>query len=230
MTALAGRLRVEVSDTGIGIPRAAREHLFEMFHQADSSTTRRFGGTGLGLAITRHLARLMGGDVGFKSRVGRGSTFWIEIAAPPASKPDAAAAEQVEGLGGLRVLVVEDNATNRLIARKLLENLGAYVWEAEDGERGVEAAALGGVDLILMDVQMPGMDGLEATRLIRAAEDPRRRIPVIALTANVLAHQKQAYFDVGMNGVVAKPISPVALMTEIARVAAGEPDAAYVAA
>lgn len=224
MTAPSGRLRFEVQDTGIGIPEGFADHLFERFHQADGSTTRRFGGTGLGLAITRHLAQLMGGDVGFTSVEGEGSTFWLEIDAPPTERPNERASEQIEGLGGLRVLVVEDNATNRLIARKLLENLGAYVTEAEDGERGVEAACAGGHDLILMDVQMPGMDGLEATRLIRQSENPRRRAPIIALTANVLAHQQQAYFDCGMNGVVAKPISPLALVTEIARVAAEEAD------
>jgi PAS domain S-box-containing protein len=220
-----GRLRFEVSDTGIGVPEAARGHMFERFQQADSSTTRRFGGTGLGLAITRRLARMMGGDVDFRSVEGQGSTFWLDIAAPPVDRPDEGAADQLCGLGGLRVLVVEDNATNRIIARRLLEHFGAYVSEAQDGEEGVQAAARGGFDLILMDVQMPGMDGIEATRLIRSAEAPARRVPIIALTANVLTHQKQTYVAAGMDGVVAKPISPGELLAEINRVACGDADA-----
>ena len=115
-------------------------------------------------------------------------------------------------LSGLRVLVVEDNATNRLIATKILQNLGAAVETADDGHEGVAAAMRGGFDLILMDVQMPGMDGLEATRCIRALDTPVAETPIIALTANVLAHQRDTYIAAGMNGVAAKPISPAALM------------------
>ncbi len=209
----------EVSDTGVGIAPEARSRLFERFQQADTSTTRRFGGTGLGLAITRRLATLMGGDVDFDSVEGEGSTFRLRIDAPSTPAPGGVQAVAPEGLGGLRVLVVEDNPTNRLIARKLLEQLGAFVAEAEDGERGVAAALAGGHDLILMDVQMPGMDGLEATRRIRAGENPRRRTPIIALTADVLSHQTNSYTKAGMNGVIAKPISPALMLTEIARVA-----------
>ena len=218
----ASVLRFEIEDTGIGISEAAQGHLFQRFHQADASTTRRFGGSGLGLAITHSLAELMRGEVGFRSHEGQGSTFWLEISAPVATAtaqaPDAAA----DMLAGVRVLVVEDNATNRLIATKLLENLGASVETAADGYLGVEAASRGGFDLILMDVQMPGIDGVEAARRIRALGGEAAATPIVALTANVLAHQRRAYLDAGMDGVVGKPIMPEALLTEIARVFAAQ--------
>ena len=127
-------------------------------------------------------------------------------------------------LEAFRILVVEDNATNRLIATKLLENLGASVETAADGYLGVEAAARGGFDLILMDIQMPGIDGLEAARRIRALGGPAAATPIVALTANVLAHQRQAYLDAGMDGVVGKPISPAALLSEIAKLGAPSED------
>jgi CheY-like chemotaxis protein len=220
-----GRLRFEVEDTGIGIPAEVQDRIFGRFDQGDASTTRRFGGSGLGLAITRRLSQMMGGDVGFVSHEGVGSTFWLEVAAetmriepsraePPPPPP---AAQETGVLDGLRLLVVEDNPTNRIIATKLLEQLGASVETAADGFLGVEAAARGGFDLILMDVQMPGMDGLEAARQVRALPAPIGQTPIVALTANVLAHQRQAYLDAGMDGVVGKPISPTVLLTEIAR-------------
>jgi signal transduction histidine kinase len=215
------RLRFEIQDTGVGIPKEAHGFLFQRFQQADSSTTRRFGGTGLGLAITRRLAELMEGAVGFDSVEGEGSTFWLEIVAPAAEPVVAGPEIAAACLNGLRVLIVEDNATNRLIATKILENLGASAETAEDGQVGVEAAKRGGFDLILMDVQMPRMDGMEATRHIRALGGPVAETPIIALTANVLAHQRDTYLAAGMNGVVAKPISPADLMTEIARIASG---------
>jgi len=155
--------------------------------------------------------------VGFTSKPGEGSTFWLEVSAEAAvARIDhAAALEPV--LSGLKILVVEDNATNRMIACKLLENMGAAVTTAEDGYEGVESAAGGAFDLILMDVQMPGIDGLEAARRIRRMAGPVASTPIVALTANVLAHQRQSYLDAGMDGVVGKPISPSALLTEIAR-------------
>jgi len=218
LTRAAGdALRFEVADTGVGIPEAALDRLFGQFQQGDSSTTRRFGGTGLGLAITRRLARLMGGDVGFESRDGVGSTFWLEVHAPPVEAPVAGAVDDAP-LQNLRVLVVEDNATNRLIATRLLGSMGVSVETAQDGAEGVEAAARGGFDLILMDVQMPGMDGLEATRRIRALGGPAAATPIVALTANAMTHQRDSYLCSGMNGLVAKPISPPALLAEIARV------------
>jgi PAS domain S-box-containing protein len=210
-------LRLEIEDTGVGIPAQAQDRVFQRFDQGDASTTRRFGGSGLGLTITRKLAEMMGGDVGFTSVEGVGSTFWLEVAAPPAERVQAVQETTGAVLDGLRILVVEDNSTNRMIATKLLENLGASVETATDGLLGVEAAARVAFDLILMDVQMPGIDGLEAARRIRAQGGPSAAVPIIALTANVLAHQRLSYLEAGMDGVVGKPISPAALLTEIAR-------------
>jgi CheY-like chemotaxis protein len=218
-------LRFEVEDTGIGIARAAQDRIFQRFDQADVSSTRRFGGSGLGLAVTRRLAQMMGGDVGFTSVEHRGSTFWLEVAAEPVS-PALGEPEIEPFLSGLQILVVEDNPTNRLIATRMLTNLGATVETAADGLLGVEAAGRGAFDLILMDVQMPGIDGAEAARRIRAMGEPAAQAPIIALTANVLPHQRQAYLDAGMNGVVGKPISPAALLAEISRVSSGEASAA----
>jgi PAS domain S-box-containing protein len=213
------RLRFEIEDTGIGIPEAAQASLFRRFQQADGSTSRRFGGSGLGLAITRRLADLMDGGVGFVSREGEGSTFWLELSAPVA-EPRAEVVEEDGPLAleGLRALLVEDNPTNRLVASKMLEALGVSVAMAEHGGLGVEAARTGDFDLILMDVQMPVMDGLEATRRIRALGGEAASTPIIGLTANAMAHQRDAYTTAGMDGLVAKPISPAALVAEIARV------------
>ena len=212
-----GFLRFEVIDTGVGIPAEAQDRVFQRFDQGDASTTRKFGGSGLGLAITKKLAEMMSGAVGFTSEEGLGSTFWLEVEAEAAD----AVAETCEAidpvLDGLRVLVVEDNPTNRMIATKLLESMGALVDTAADGYLGVEAAGRGDFHLILMDVQMPGIDGLEAARRIRALGGVAAQTPIVALTANVLAHQRRAYLDAGMDGVVGKPISPGVLLREIAR-------------
>jgi PAS domain S-box-containing protein len=219
-----GFLRFDVIDTGVGIPAEAQDRVFQRFDQGDASTTRKFGGSGLGLAITKKLAEMMSGAVGFTSEVGLGSTFWLEVQAPP-TEPLTETAETLEPvLEGLRVLIVEDNATNRMIATKLLESLGAQVDTAADGYLGVEAARQGGFHLILMDVQMPGIDGLEAARRIRTLGGAAAETPIVALTANVLAHQRSAYLDAGMDGVVGKPISPGVLLREIARLSAPAPD------
>jgi CheY-like chemotaxis protein len=214
------RLRFEIEDTGIGIPEAVQATLFNRFQQADGSTSRRFGGSGLGLAITRRLAELMDGDVGFASQEGVGTTFWLEICAD-VTEPAAATEETpATALDGLRILLVEDNPTNRLVASKILEAMGVIVSTAEHGGEGVDAARSGSYDLILMDVQMPVMDGLEATRCIRALGGKAALTPIVGLTANAMAHQRETYLAAGMNGVAAKPISATALVTEITKAVA----------
>lgn len=219
------RLRIEIEDTGVGISVAARARLFERFEQGDGSTTRRFGGSGLGLAATKALTEQMGGRVGFKSREGRGSTFWIDIPAPACEPPLSGPEADERWLQGLKVLVVEDNATNRLVATRMLGALGADVDTAVDGADGVRRAAAQTYDLIFMDIQMPVMDGIEAARRIRALPGPVGQTPIVATTANVMADQVERYRQAGMDGHVAKPISPSALLGEIARIS-GEAAAA----
>jgi len=213
------RLRFEVADSGVGIPKGAQARLFDRFEQVDSSTTRNFRGTGLGLAITRSLAELMGGQIAFESEENIGSTFWLEIPAPAVAAPLDAGPTSVEAevLEGLRVLVVDDNATNRLVASKIVESLGAGAVAVDDGPGAIEAVRCTRFDLILMDVNMPGMDGMEATRRIRGLGGETGVTPVIALTANVMAHQRKAYLAAGMDGMVPKPFSPAALLAEIGR-------------
>ncbi|WGM38152.1 ATP-binding protein [Caulobacter sp. NIBR1757] len=217
----ARTLTFEIADTGIGIAAEAQERLFERFRQADGSATRQYGGSGLGLAIARGLAEQMGGHISLDSAPGQGSTFRVEIAAPACDAAVAGPADEDDAmLGGLRVLIVEDNATNRLIATRMLEHLGASVATADDGAQGLRAAALQVFDLIFMDIQMPVMDGLAATAGIRALDSPAARTPIIAMTANALAHQVESYLAAGMNGWIAKPLSPAALVRTVAEVLA----------
>jgi len=215
------KLRCEVKDTGIGIPAAAQAALFDRFAQADTGTTRRFGGTGLGLAISRSLTRMMGGEMGFESVEGAGSTFWFEVDAPAAEAVDAAPLSDLREtpLEGLRVLIVDDNRTNRIVGMKTLEALGATADTAEGGEAALEAMQTVAYDLVLMDINMPGMDGMEATRRIRRLGGAAARTPIVALTADVMGHHTASYKAAGMDGFVPKPFSPSELLAEVLKLA-----------
>jgi len=211
-------LRISVSDTGIGIPPEAQARLFQEFSQVDASTTRRFGGTGLGLAICRRIAMAMGGDIGVSSRPGAGSTFTVSVELDRARAPLVREAEATAwALTPLQILLAEDNAVNREVALGLLRRDGHAVTVVTDGAEAVAAARQGPFDVILMDVHMPGMDGMEATRRIRGLPGREAQVPIVALTADVMTHHQQAYRDAGMNGFVPKPFSPTQLLTEIAR-------------
>ncbi|MFO1287840.1 MAG: MASE3 domain-containing protein [Rubrivivax sp.] len=216
-------LRFTVQDTGIGIGPEAMARLFTAFEQADSSTTRRYGGTGLGLALTRRLAQLMGGDAGAESRPGSGSSFWFTARlrraadeAPPAQAgpgPRQAEAELKRAHAGRRVLLAEDEPVNREIIEFLLQQVGLTVTKAEDGEAAVQAALQGTHDLVLMDMQMPRLDGIEATRRIRAAAGTAP--PIVALTANAFHEDRERCLQAGMNDFVSKPVAPERLYAVI---------------
>ncbi len=207
-------VRATVSDTGIGIERSKLPKLFGKFAQADASTTRRYGGTGLGLAISHRLVQLMGGTIDVTSRVGEGSTFTVVLplrrSAAEIVRPQAEP-EQTRAMARetpLRVLAAEDNPTNQLVLRALLEPLGAEITMVADGREAVEAFEQSAFDVVLMDVQMPRMNGLDATRAIRALEARRggAATPILALTANVMSHQIEGYLEAGMDGYIAKPL------------------------
>jgi PAS domain S-box-containing protein len=216
-------LYVAVHDTGIGLSGEQQARLFRAFEQADASTTRAYGGTGLGLAISKRLAQLMGGEIGVRSTEGVGSTFWallpmtalpddapLEAALAPAAASASAVTEaQLRARGG-RVLLAEDNAINQMVAEELLSAVGLQVDIAGNGQLAVEQAAHKRYDLILMDMQMPVMDGLTATRLIRQ-QPAHMHTPILAMTANAFDEAGQQCLDAGMDDHVVKPIEPEAL-------------------
>ncbi len=232
-----------VKDTGIGIPEEARDRLFEAFAQVDSSTTREYGGTGLGLAITRKLAELMGGRIDFDSKVGEGSTFTVHV--PLEAAPEGAVLVQrtngrvpwrgpqgLDGIDGafegLRVLLAEDNEINRLLFQSLLGRMGCTVEQVTNGLEAVTAVQAQSFDVVLMDIQMPELDGVEATSRIRALSGPASDLPIIAITANAMAGDREKYLRAGFDGYVAKPASPDALHGAMLRVCGrveGEPRA-----
>jgi signal transduction histidine kinase/AmiR/NasT family two-component response regulator/HPt (histidine-containing phosphotransfer) domain-containing protein len=203
-------LRIQVADSGCGIPADRVHAIFDAFTQADETTTRRYGGTGLGLAIAKQLASLMGGEIGVESVMGKGSTFWFTIRVPVANSP-AASEHSREGMESRRfsgrVLLVDDNPVNVEVGVALLETLGVSVVAAESGEGAVAISAKGGFDLILMDCHMPGVDGFEATQVIRHTELERgeQPCPIVALTANVTANCRQRCQEAGMSGFLSKP-------------------------
>lgn len=203
-------VRVEVSDTGIGIPRAQQEYIFESFTQADGSATRRHGGTGLGLSIVRQLTTLMGGKLGLESELGQGSTFWIELplVETDAIKPVTTARTEKRLQKPVRVLLAEDNDVNRKVAHRLLQQFGAAVDFASNGVQALELALANIYDLVLMDVEMPYMDGLEAARRLRKAEGARgRRTRVVAMTAHAMEGDKERCLEAGMDDYISKPMT-----------------------
>ena len=218
-----GRLRIRVTDTGPGIPPEARQRVFEPFGQADTSATRQHGGTGLGLTISRQLCVAMGGDLTLADS-DRGAAFVIDlplVAAPEPALVHAAPVSPPPDLSGQDLLVVDDNATNRMILERFLAPSGARVHMADCGEAAVQAAQATRFCMILMDIQMPGMDGVAATLEIRrqAQEAGRPRTTIVAVTANVLSHQVQEYRDAGMDDVLPKPVSKKALLALLGRCA-----------
>ena len=220
-------LRFEVQDTGIGMTEEQQSRLFRSFEQADNSTTRRFGGTGLGLAISRELSILMGGEVGVSSSPGAGSTFWftapLQLATdiPPENLPQEAGrlpshhADLLALLRGKRILLVDDNELNQEVAQGILEDVGVEIRIAGHGAEALECLSREAFDCVLMDIQMPVMDGLEATRIIRADPTLANTI-VIAMTANARGEDREECLAVGMNDFVTKPFNPMTLYTTLA--------------
>lgn len=222
-------VRLTVCDTGAGIAPDRLTALFDRFVQADAATSRQHGGSGLGLAICRQLAELMGGSIGAESTLGEGSCFTVRL---PLSRARSGPAEPVgdaaaPGIGDLRILCAEDNATNRLVIGALLGQIGLTPHLVENGQEAVDAWAGADWDLVLMDIQMPVLDGPGAVRAIRAAEaaEGRPRTPIIALTANAMAHHRIEYLAAGMDALVAKPIQLAELLAAMDRALSGESEA-----
>jgi signal transduction histidine kinase len=222
----AGReVRFTVADTGVGIDAAHLERIFRKFEQADASSTRRYGGTGLGLAICRDLCELMDGTITAQSEPGKGARFVITLPLPPATRaaaPDTPAAPPKVDFSRLRVLAAEDNPVNKLVLKTLLAQVGIEPVIVENGALAVEAWHVSQFDLILMDIQMPEMDGIEATRVIRGeeAQTGRDRTVIIALTANAMAHHVAEYAEVGMDAHIPKPLDIRALSAMIEKLLA----------
>jgi CheY-like chemotaxis protein len=217
----AGKVRLEVSDTGPGVAAELLPRLFQPFSQADSSTTRQYGGTGLGLNICRQLAQLMGGEVGVHSTPGEGSCFWAALPLEQAGALHEREHEHdtaMDALRGARILLAEDNVVNTLVAESLLRQWGALVTTVPNGAEAVEAVerTRGGFDAVLMDLQMPVLGGIDATIAIRRRHGATV-LPIIALTADVLVSERDSALRHGMNDFLSKPIDPDRLARSLAR-------------
>jgi signal transduction histidine kinase/ActR/RegA family two-component response regulator len=209
-----GFIRFEVADTGIGLTPAQQRELFQEFHQVDSSTTRKFGGTGLGLAISYRLSQLMNGRLHVESRPGEGSTFFLEIPVVPAGAGVSASTIELgeQCIPGLRVLVVEDNLVNQKVTSKIATSGGAQVDIAANGREAVHRHAENPYDLILMDCQMPELDGYEATALIRKLPGRAAQVRIVGVTANAFQEDRDRCLRAGMDGYVAKPLTRQTLL------------------
>jgi CheY-like chemotaxis protein len=222
-------VRFEVQDTGIGIGAAEQARLFQPFQQIDASSTRQYGGTGLGLAICKQLAEMMrDGEVGVDSTLGRGSTFWFSARLDKASQPCCTENESgtdippamLAAISGAHILLVENNLFNQQVATEFLENAGATVCVAQNGREALDLLANDGFDCVLMDVQMPVMDGFEATRLIRA-NPALAGLHVIAMTASASERDRERCFAAGMNDFIGKPFKPHVFYAVVARCLSG---------
>ncbi len=217
-------LHFAVSDTGIGIPPDKLNSVFDRFSQADSSTIRRYGGTGLGLAISSQLSKAMGGDMWAESQPGSGSTFHFTVRFRTSDSIDGADGSTTQelvamtDLSGMKVLLAEDNIFNQAVAVEVLKKLGCDVEVASTGKEAVEAFASRKFDIILMDLQMPEIDGYEATRIIRATESSTR-IPIIAQTAHAFTEDRERCIEVGMDEFISKPVTTSELLKALARFA-----------
>ena len=221
-------LRFEVADTGIGLAAGQTEKVFDAFYQMDSSVSRRYGGTGLGLAICKKLVTALGGDIGVESEAGAGSRFWFTLAFEPGDEAAVTELGRVAdpldagSLGTRAILVVEDNEVNRLVAKSFLESMGHRVSLASDGREALQAVERNRFDAILMDISLPGMDGVEATQRIRALRDPERRsVPIIAMSAHVFSSEIDEHLQAGMNAFIGKPMSPQGLERVLVEVLTG---------
>jgi CheY-like chemotaxis protein/HPt (histidine-containing phosphotransfer) domain-containing protein/anti-sigma regulatory factor (Ser/Thr protein kinase) len=214
-------LRVSITDNGIGIAPAMQAKIFERFTQASEEVAQRFGGTGLGLAICKHLVQKMGGSIGVSSEVGRGSCFWFELTLQPASGAVEVAPVRTAG-PALDILVVEDVALNREVAEGLLQRDGHQVWLVEDAEQALAQCAARAFDLILLDVHLPGMSGVELCKQIRNHHGPNQQTRIFALTASVQPALVRGYLDAGMDGILAKPLK----LDNLRQVLAGQATAA----
>ncbi len=218
------QIEIRVNDTGIGIADEDRDRVFEDFQTSDASFGRVTGGAGLGLGIARRLAQAMSGEIGVESTLGTGSTFWLRLPVERAAAPRTPHPHEdtPDTARALNVLIVEDNAINRQVAKSMLSKEGHSVSMAFDGKSGVDAAHQEVFDLILMDISMPVMDGMEATRRIRANGGPSADAPIIAVSANVLPQDQERYFEAGMDAFIGKPLTLKALRTALAAVHSGD--------